>query len=98
TRERPIMPYTGGSEESIPAPRSAPKDGTYPYDGGPANPVPMPQAEPAPNRKASPKVAPDARLVSLPAKTPKYSYAAYGEKRATRKASEDRQLVAKPEK
>jgi hypothetical protein len=94
--DQPAMPYATSPEETIPAPQPAPKGGTYQYDGGPANPVPMPKPEPAPTRKASPTLPSDARLVSIPAKTPKYSYAAYGELPAPRKVSEERQLAAKP--
>jgi hypothetical protein len=72
-----------------------PNDGTFQYDGGPANPVPMPQVEPAPSRKTP--VIPDGRVVSISAKSAKYSYPAYGEKVESRQ-SEPRQLAAKPGK
>jgi len=81
--------------EPIRAPRPSmprPNDGTFQYDGGPANPVPMPQAEPAPTRTAP--VFPEGRVVSISAKKPKYSYAAYGEKPESR-SSEQRQLAVK---
>jgi hypothetical protein len=86
-----------GGAEVIPAPRAVPKDGTFQYDGGPANPVPMPKAEPAPNRAAPRTIVPEGRVVSFESKAPKYSYSAYGEKPASRQAS-DRQLAAKPAK
>jgi hypothetical protein len=56
--------------------------GTYPYDGGPANPVPMPRADPAAPTTVPPRaiVPGDERPVSLPAKSGKYTYLAYGEK------------------
>lgn len=87
--------------EMIPAPRPvrpAPGDGTFPYDGGPSNPVPMPQAEqPAPKRGSPATIVPEGRVVSLPAKSPKYGYAAYGEK-PERRTTDDRQLAAKSAK
>ena len=69
-------PYDGPT-----APRAKPP--IYRYDGGPANPVPMPP-EPTPKMKdPAPKLDPaDGRVVAAPA-TKKYSYAAYGENRAT---------------
>lgn len=95
---RSIMPPATGPEETLPVPQRVPNDGTYPYDGGPANPVPIPQADPAPNRKAGSTPAPDARVVGIESKTLKYSYQAYGDKPAARKASQDRQLAARPAK
>jgi hypothetical protein len=94
---RSIMPRATGPEETLPVPQPLPNDGTYPYDGGPANPVPLPQAEPAPTRKGGSTPAP-ARVVGIESKAPKYSYQAYGDKPAARKAVPDRQLAAKPAK
>jgi hypothetical protein len=92
------MPPATGPEETLPAPRPAPKNQTYPYDGGPANPVPIPQAEPAPGRKAGVAPAPEARLVGIETKAAKYSYQAYGQKPAARKIGADGQVAARPAK
>src|SRR5262249_19890098 len=76
-------------------PAGKPDDKTYPYDGGPNNPVPMPKADPAPNatpQKGVP-VPNQGRLVSLPEKQAKYSYAAYGEQPG--KASRDESVLTK---
>ena len=86
--------------ETIPAPRRsrpAQPDGTFQYDGGPTSPVPMPQAGPEPSRTSPRTIVPEGRVVSLPAKTPKYSYAAYGEKPQSRSA-DVRQVAAKTAK
>jgi hypothetical protein len=94
-----VAPADAGSEV-IPAPRPVKPgqpNGTYQYDGGPANPVPMPRAEPAPSRAAPRTIVPEGRVVSFESKAPKYSYSAYGEKPASRPAS-DRQLAARPAK
>jgi hypothetical protein len=95
---RSIMPRVAGPEEALPLPQPVPNDGTYPYDGGPVNPVPIPQADPAPKRKAGPTPAPDAQVVAIGSKTPKYIYQAYGERPAARKATQDRQVAARPAK
>jgi hypothetical protein len=95
---QPIMPRAAGPEETLPVPQPLPNDGTYPYDGGPANPVPIPQADPAPGRKAGSTTASDARVVGIKSQAPKYSYQAYGDKPAARKATQDRQLAARPAK
>lgn len=67
-----------------PTPPSMPAvpDGTYRYDGGPAQPVPMPQADP--NPAGAPRLfrlPTETRAVSLPARSGKLVYPAYGEGR-----------------
>jgi hypothetical protein len=98
----PAAAHVPAREEVIPPPRPrmpAPAEGTYPYDGGPANPVPMPQAQPpAPNRAAPPTTLPEGRAVSLQSKTPKYKYAAYGEKPSRPAATADQTLAVKTSK
>ena len=85
-----VMPHTSTlqthpletGQETLPSPRRLDEDGTYPYDGGPVNPAPMPRAEPGPSAAPAAPAAPppaDGRVVSVPKKTAKYSYRAYGE-------------------
>lgn len=93
--QREVMPPV--VDESLPAPRQLPKDGTYQYDGGPANPVPIPNSEAKPRIPAPRNSVAPLQVVSLNSQNSKYRYSAYGEKPA-RPASEERMLAAKPNK
>ncbi len=87
----------------LPPPRPVPtpgaQGGTFDYDGGPRFPVPLPSADPAPAGVPTRALPPDGRLISAPAKAPKYTYAAYGDetKRAPVK-NDDRTLLIKNDK
>ncbi len=68
-----------GSPEVLPAPQSAPDNGTYPYDGGPRTPVPLPKADPGPGVVPPVATIVEGRVISLATKPAKYAYPAYGE-------------------
>src|SRR5258708_29479341 len=77
--------------ESAPPPRPMQEDATYPYDGGPSREVPMPGLDPGSTPAPSqPSVPLERRAVSIPSKSAKYAYAAYGEGREKRAPATDK--------
>jgi hypothetical protein len=78
-----VPPMQNADDFSRPPP-IPPEEGNFPYNGGPNAPVP--RVEP---QKAAPIDPMQGRIVSLPARLPKYSYPAYGEKAGPAAASED---------
>src|SRR5205807_1207764 len=83
-------PQAGGStvppmrkaDESFNVPPFPPEEqGTFPYNGGPSAPVPLPGDAPIP-QKSAPIDPAQGRVVSIPARLPKYTYSAYGQKPA----------------
>ncbi len=83
------------ADEGFGVPPPPPEEqGTFPYNGGPGAPVPLPGLEPLPQK--APAIDPaQGRVVSIPAKLPKYLYSAYGQKPATDSAVADRPVLVK---
>ncbi|MFL5244161.1 MAG: hypothetical protein ACJ8FY_18815 [Gemmataceae bacterium] len=83
--------------ESAPPPRPWQEDrSTYPYNGGPPHQAPAPKLDPDSSsgpRQLSVSVA--SRTVSIPAKSAKYAYAAYGEGRDKKAATVDKAYLVK---
>jgi hypothetical protein len=62
--------------DELPMPMPGAGERTYPYDGGLKVPVPMPGAD---TMKGQPVDPAQGKVVSLPGRTTKYAYPAYGE-------------------
>jgi hypothetical protein len=98
---QPVEPMTKPRDEDAPggtpmpsAPPIPREEGTFPYDGGPGTPVPMPSAEPQP-QKAKPIDPSQGRIVSLPARSTRFVYPAYGEKTPPPAFASDRPTLVK---
>jgi hypothetical protein len=74
------VPPMRRADENFNVPSYPPEEqGTFPYNGGPNAPVPLPGTAPIP-QKSAPIDPALGRVVSVPAKLPKYTYSAYGQK------------------
>jgi hypothetical protein len=82
--------------ESAPPPRPVQEDATYPYDGGPIRQVPTPGPDPdSTSAPKQPSVPLEGRAVSIPGKSAKYAYAAYGEGREKKAPAADKGYLVK---